>query len=191
MENETHGKSRVDVSKDAARQIERLQHQVELLQGRPIESFDCWSDDRGETWYESPTDAELLEGLYGQDLPKIGDEFELAAGWRSKTVRYRVTNVIHDPFEVRVVAVDEHVDDVAVNRFAAQMKERMAKKREEGRAGWHDSALCCAEFLSLKVWGSLYRGELIDAANYLMMLHQRGDKLACLRPDTEPVDSAQ
>ena len=86
--------------------------------------------------------------------------------------------------EIKRVA--EHVDDVAVNRFAAQMKDRMARNRAEGRAGWHDTALCCAEFLSLKLWGSLYRGELIDAANYLMMLHQRGDKLVC-----PPQESAQ
>lgn len=110
---------------------------------------------------------------------RVGDEIELVAGWRSKVVRYRVNRVTGD--EIEVAPEDENIDDVAVNRFAAQMKERMKNRREAGRAGWHDKSLCSAEFLALKVWGSLYRGELIEAANYLMMLHQRGDKLAVLQ----------
>jgi hypothetical protein len=51
---------------------------------------------------------------------------------------------------------DAHPDDIAVDRFAAFMKAKMAASRAKGRGGWNDPAQCSVETLQT------------------MMLHARG-----------------
>src|SRR5690606_38012084 len=41
-----------------------------------------------------------------------------------------------------------HHDDLAVDRFAAAMKDKLAKKRAEGRGGWDRKDECSGAFLS-------------------------------------------
>lgn len=57
--------------------------------------FECWSSNDGDSWYESPDDAELVYEVLGDD-PKVGDEYEVTAGWHSVTARYRITKVDED-----------------------------------------------------------------------------------------------
>lgn len=68
-----------------------------------------------------------------------------------------------------------HIDDFAVDRFAAAMKAKLAKKRAEGFSGWNDE--CRVEFLSRKLREHVEKGDPIDVANFCMMLHQRGSAI--------------
>jgi hypothetical protein len=65
----------------------------------------------------------------------------------------------------------QHSDDLAVDRFAAHMKAKLAKKRAEGRGGWEHAP---AEFLSTLLYEHMPKGDPIDVANFCMMLHQTG-----------------
>lgn len=70
-----------------------------------------------------------------------------------------------------------HPDDLAVDRFAAAMKTKLAQKRAEGRGGWDRKDECTAEFLSELLRGHVEKGEPVDVGNFAMMLHQRGETI--------------
>ena len=71
-------------------------------------------------------------------------------------------------------ALDEHSDDVAVDRFAAAMKAKLRKHREQnGRGGWDDPARCTiASLIALSV-DAASSGDTVTEANYLMMIWNR------------------
>ena len=71
-----------------------------------------------------------------------------------------------------------HPDDTAVHRFAFAMKEKLAKKREEGRGGWQDKEVCSGDFLSQLLREHVDKGDPVDVANFCMMLHQRGERIS-------------
>lgn len=67
-----------------------------------------------------------------------------------------------------------HSDDLAVDRFAAAMKKKLAQKRDEGRSGWDDPKQCSITLLENMLHEHYQKGDVIDLANFCMMLHQRG-----------------
>ena len=75
-----------------------------------------------------------------------------------------------------------HPDDEAVDRFAAAMKAKLSKKREEGRSGWQAAS---AYFLNQLLHEHLSKGDPVDIANFAMMLHQNGQPI--LSPAPVPV----
>ena len=81
----------------------------------------------------------------------------------------------------------EHPDDLAVDRFAAAMKEKLAKKRAEGRGGWERKDECTAEFLSELLRGHVAKGDPLDVGNLAMMLHQRGERILTVEPEAGEV----
>ena len=70
-----------------------------------------------------------------------------------------------------------HADDLAVDRFAAAMKAKLAQKRAEGRGGWNDKEDCHAHYLSKLLRDHVEKGDPVDVANFAMMLHQRGERI--------------
>lgn len=68
--------------------------------------FECWSTNEGDSWYENPEDAELLYDVLG-DSPKVGDEFEVMAGWYSVQARYRIVSQKDDDFDVECISHPE------------------------------------------------------------------------------------
>lgn len=72
-----------------------------------------------------------------------------------------------------------HPDEIAVDRFAAAMKAKLAQKRIEGRGGWEDPERCTIAALSLMLIEHVDKGDPVDIANFAMMIHQRG---ASVRP---------
>lgn len=82
----------------------------------------------------------------------------------------------------------EHPDDIAVDRFAAAMKAKLAKKRAEGYGGWEDKEECPAQRLSDLLRNHVEKGDPVDVGNLAMMLHQRGERIA--RPAPEVKDGA-
>ncbi|UVV66554.1 hypothetical protein [Brucella anthropi] len=83
-----------------------------------------------------------------------------------------------EPSAARKLALEEaHADDVAVDRFAVAMKEKLAKKRAEGRGGWENKDECSAEYLSYLLIQHIWKGDPVDIANLAMMLQQRGERV--------------
>ncbi|MCV9964984.1 hypothetical protein OIU34_24110 [Pararhizobium sp. BT-229] len=78
----------------------------------------------------------------------------------------------------RPVGEDVHPDDIAVDRFAAVMKAKLARKRGQGRGGWEDKEFCTGAFLSRLLVEHVDKGDPVDVANFAMMLHQRGEQIA-------------
>lgn len=77
-----------------------------------------------------------------------------------------------------------HPDDIAVDRFAAAMKAKLAKKRADGRGGWQDKSRCSQQLLSALLRGHVRKPDPVDVANIAMMLHQRGEEIAPARDVT-------
>lgn len=75
---------------------------------------------------------------------------------------------------------EKHSDDAAVDRFAAAMKAKLAKKRSEGRSGWDDKDDCSQIFLSQRLREHVEKGDPLDVGNLAMMLHQREERIASL-----------
>ena len=67
-----------------------------------------------------------------------------------------------------------HPDDLAVDRFAAEMKTKLAKKREQGYGGWDDPEQCDLEKLRYLLHSHVLRGDPVDVGNFAMMLWNRG-----------------
>lgn len=86
-------------SRDA--EIEDLQARLNAMEGQ--RKFNCWSTNDGDSWLEHPADAQAIYDILGSD-PKIGDEYELLAGWTSVRARYRVTEINGDDIEVECVS---------------------------------------------------------------------------------------
>lgn len=81
-----------------------------------------------------------------------------------------------------------HPDDLAVDRFAAAMKAKMAKQRTKGYGGWDDPE-CPAERLQRMLAEHLAKGDPIDVGNFAMMLWARGESTAT-QPAAESVAEA-
>lgn len=73
---------------------------------------------------------------------------------------------------------DEHPDDIAVDRFAAAMKAKLAKKRADGRGGWQDKDGFPAAVLGHMLREHVEKGDPVDVANFCMMAHQRSEPIA-------------
>lgn len=87
-------------------------------------------------------------------------------------------------------ALDRHPDDAAVDRFAAAMKVKLAKKRAEGHGGWDDKAKCSRGHLSRLLRNHVEKGDPLDVGNLAMMLHQRGESVAPAPAPLQPVSEA-
>lgn len=117
--------------------------------------------------------------------------------WAKKLVQLRVTGFRGNPLRVVLSSGDEatisqrlidsfaspspfeqHPDDVAVDRFAASMKAKLAKKREDGAGGWDDPEVCHIDYLAHLLREQIHsRAALdpVDIGNFAMMIFNRGE----------------
>ena len=70
-----------------------------------------------------------------------------------------------------------HTDDIAIDRFAEAMKDKMAKNRDKGKHGWDDPDDCTVELLSHLLIEHVAKRQPLDVAILAMMLHQRGSMI--------------
>lgn len=74
-----------------------------------------------------------------------------------------------------------HSDDLAVDRFAAIMKAKLAAARKKGRGGWDnpdpDNDGCTTEYLADLLREHIRKGDPVDVANFCMFLCLRGAAL--------------
>lgn len=81
-------------------------------------------------------------------------------------------------------------DDIeAVYDFAKQMCQRLAEKRAQGYSGWNDPDQCSVECLRALYFRAVAKGDLVNVANYAMMLSYRGAELVPA-VDPEGVEAA-
>lgn len=73
---------------------------------------------------------------------------------------------------------EAEIDEMALEAFTAAMRDKLARKRDEGRSGWHDKADCTNEHLSDLLRRHVEKGDPVDVANLAMMIHQRGEQIA-------------
>lgn len=84
-----------------------------------------------------------------------------------------------------------HPDDLAVDRFAAAMKAKLAASRAKGRGGWDDPAQCTVEHLARLLVDHIPKGDAVDVANFAMMLHQRGADRSVLAALAQPAQEGK
>lgn len=61
-----------------------------------------------------------------------------------------------------------HSDDHAVERFAMAMREKLARKRADGRGGWEH---CSQPQLAQMLVSHIEKGDPVDIANFAMMIY--------------------
>jgi hypothetical protein len=96
---------------------------------------DCWSNDDGDSWFDSPADVELTYGL------RVGDEYELQASIRSWTERFRVTKApdeIFDDYEVEPVSLHATPQVSANARKLPHIKQPLTLEQIEAEYASHD-----------------------------------------------------
>lgn len=69
--------------------------------------------------------------------------------------------------------VEPHPDDLAVDKFAAMMKDKLKKSREKGRGGWDDPEQCHVFHLAKLLVEHVEKGDPVDIANLAMMIALR------------------
>jgi hypothetical protein len=86
----------------------------------------------------------------------------------------------------------KHPDDIAVDKFAAMMKEKLKKAREEkGRGGWDDPEKCSIRYLAKLLVDHVEKGDPVDIANLSMMIALREASSEAIRNAYEnAMDSA-
>ncbi|WP_210252800.1 hypothetical protein [Agrobacterium vitis] len=89
-------------------------------------------------------------------------------------------DVIRMAIQAAIAAAPAHADDIAVDRFAAAMKEKLAKKRLDGRSGWEDKDDCSQLFIPQLLREHVEKGDPVDVGNLAMMLHQREERITSL-----------
>ncbi len=94
------------------------------------------------------------------------------AGHSTTQAIYEVIDMLSSP------TTPQHLDDAAVDRFAAAMKAKLAKKRGEGRGGWEDGQACPPGMLQQMLLDHLRKGDPVDIGNFAMMIWNRGEAVA-------------
>lgn len=70
--------------------------------------------------------------------------------------------------------MNQHPDDLAVDKFAAAMKEKLAQARAKGRCGWEE---CAPADLSAMLYEHVAKGDPRDVANFGMFLWNLGQPI--------------
>lgn len=116
-----------------------------------------YSEQRARDYWQPKEDMpdNTITPVYAHPAPPVMDDRELQ--------------------QAQVVG-EVHPDDLAVDRFAAAMKEKLAAARAKGRGGW-DTEDATADGLSALLRHHVDKGDPRDVANFCMFLHQRGEAI--------------
>ena len=87
-------------AEDPYRAAVALRAALEQSQGEQapvtLQPFNTWSSNEGDSWHDFPTDAQIIEDVFGGETPVVGTEYEVSAGWHCVTATYRITWVSED-----------------------------------------------------------------------------------------------
>lgn len=138
---------------------------VDYTFGRPI----------GEPMQEVGGVMVTLAGLClanGIDMHNAGD-VELRRVW-TKVEQIRAKHDAkpkHSPLPIKAATAVVHTDDLAVDRFSAELKDKLRLSREKGRGGWETTDPI---ELSLMLREHVEKGDPRDVANYCVFLWNLG-----------------
>ena len=145
-----------------------------VIYGRSVRNLD-------HSGAQSDWDAVDWQGLKQSAIDAWNRRYAIAAS-RPSAVMGRAIELGFDVPLPDVAMPEQHTDDIAVDRFAAAMKEKMAKSRAKGRAGWDDPAQCSIHTLQAMLIDHLAKGDPVDVGNFAMMLFIR-DGRTCAVPE--------
>jgi len=79
-----------------------------------------------------------------------------------------------------IIKITARMSDVracsaGITNLVNAMEAKLAKKRREGRGGWHRPNDCDPGRLADALLDHLAKGDVVDVANFAMMLYNRGD----------------
>lgn len=89
--------------------------------------------------------------------------------------RFGYVSIHYNEFQEEVKA---STDDLAIYDFATEMLNKLVKKAETGKSGWDNPSRCSHEYLAELFATEIHKcaigaGDLVDVANYCMMLRHR------------------
>jgi len=111
-----------------------------------------------------------VDGL-AQEIRRVDGNHDMGAGRLAEALM---------PYLERALSAQgmgQHPDDVAVDRFAAEMKAKLAAARVKGRCGWDDNE-DLQQHLSNLLRGHVDKGDPRDVANFCCFLWNRGEGIA-------------
>ena len=75
--------------------------------------------------------------------------------------------------DIRKIVSGFEADEMGVDRFTVAMRRKLTQKRKEGRGGWNIPDACGIEDLREMLEDHLQKGDLVDIANFAMMIWNR------------------
>ena len=102
-------------------------YQQEAQEPATVPRFNCWSTNEGDSWFDHPADSQAIYDCLGNDA-KVGDEYELTAGWKSVTARYRITEVVGDGEEYEVECISHPQGKTAPQPAPAPLSDDLVQK---------------------------------------------------------------
>jgi len=102
----------------------------------------------------------IIKGVHGEIYPCKPDIF-------AKTYEVAHTKIAAETF------TDEEADETGLSLFAEAMREKLAKKRGQGRGGWFRYNECDDQKLEDQLSDHYDEDDWVDVANYAMMLWNR------------------
>jgi len=102
--------------------------QQEAQEQAAVPRFNCWTTNDGDSWFDHPADSQAIYDCLGNDA-KVGDEYELTAGWRSVTARYRITEVVGDGEEYEVECISHQQENTAPQPSPASQGDALDAER--------------------------------------------------------------
>lgn len=66
-------------------------------------------------------------------------------------------------------------DAIGVARFSLAMSNKLDAKRAEGRGGWNNPEECSVESLCVMLADHVKKGDMVDIANFAMMIWNRNN----------------
>lgn len=137
-------------------------------------------------WRHGGNAADLLPALLAKQVKNMA---RVWPDWRTRSEDQAIEHDrSHDVPLPEIEGRDKgepHTDDIAVDRFAAAMKAKLAEKRAQGYHGWDDPEDCTIEHLRNLLVKHVGKGDPVDVGNFAMMIHQRGGRIST--PETDVI----
>lgn len=75
--------------------------------------------------------------------------------------------------DIRHIISNALADDTGLERFLIAMREKLERKRGEGRKGWNLPKVCSLKSLRKMLNQHIEKGDMVDIANLAMMIWNR------------------
>ncbi|WP_240648432.1 hypothetical protein [Pararobbsia silviterrae] len=94
---------------------------------------------------------------------------------RAKGLRADLARIVYAAPQAAAPKQEAHSDDVAVDRFACALKDKLSEARAKGREGWEQ---CDPTELSIMLREHVEKGDPRDVANFCMFLWSLGKSIS-------------